>query len=715
MAASLFSSSWYRVSDLKPRLRSHAQIHRQRFRDQTWYVLQDHASGRFHRFSPEAHFIVGLMNGQHTVNEIWELASERLGDDLPTQDEVIRLLAQLHHSDVLQTDVPPDVIEVVERTHTLQRRALMLKIRNPMALRFPLFDPDRFLTATQALVRPLFTPAFFILSAALILYAAVMASLHWTALTENLADRVFAAENIILMILTYPFIKTLHELGHGYAVKRWGGEVHEMGIMLLVLMPVPYVDATSSSAFREKWRRAIVGGAGIMVEMILAAISVIVWLNVEPGLVRAAAFNVMLLAGVSTLLFNGNPLLRYDGYYVLVDLLEIPNLGSRANRFLVYLLQRYLFGMEDATSPATARGEQVWFVLYGTAAFFYRLFIMVVICLFIATKFLFIGLLLAIWAAVMMFVVPIAKGLRFLVADSRLRRHRRRAVLTTCGVIGTVAAALTLVPVPYATIAEGVVWLPDNALVHARTDGVITKILARPNDPVEAGQPLIQLQDPYLSARVRFLQAELAEFKLRLGAMEVVDLVQADIIRERIKLTLATLALNRQRARDLTLRSRTKGRFVLPGSNDLPGRFVRKGDLLAFVINSDSPTIRIIVPQQTIDLVHQRTRFVSIRFVDNIHAVFPGTILREVPAATNKLPSKALATIGGGDLAMDPTNPGSAKTLDRFFQIDIGTRLPLHLSTTGGRAFVRLDHGREPIAFRLYRSLRQLFLSRFNV
>src|SRR5260370_20248483 len=142
--------------------------------------------------------------------------------------------------------------------------------------------------------------------------------------------------------------------------------------MLLVFLPVPYVDASSSAAFPEKWRRALVGAAGIIVELVLASLALFVWLDVEEGLLRAFTYNVMLIGGVSTILFNGNPLLRFDGYYVLADLLEIPNLADRAKRFINYLIIRNLFGVKGASSPATSPGEPFWFILYGVSAFFYR-------------------------------------------------------------------------------------------------------------------------------------------------------------------------------------------------------------------------------------------------------------------------------------------------------------------------------------------------------
>ena len=202
--------------------------------------------------------------------------------------------------------------------------------------------------------------------------------------------------------------------------------------MLLVLMPVPYVDASSASAFREKRKRMVVGAAGIMVELFLAALAMFVWLDVEPGPVRALAFNVMLIGGVSTLLFNGNPLLRFDGYYVLADLIEIPNLGH-ALAAVSRLSGPALPLRRHATPRRRARrtGERAWFLFYGIASFVYRMFIMFVIILFIAGKFFVVGVLLAIWAVAMQLVWPLVKNLGFVLNSPRLNRKRARAVVIT--------------------------------------------------------------------------------------------------------------------------------------------------------------------------------------------------------------------------------------------------------------------------------------------
>ncbi len=718
MSRSLFSPSWYRVAPLKPRLRGHTQVHRQTFRDQVWYVVQDHVTGRFHRLSPAAHYVLTLMNGRRTVQEIWDLAAERFGDDLPTQDEVIQLLARLHRADGLACDVPPDVVELTERADDIRQKTMWQSVKNPMALRVPLFDPDRFLLATLPMVRPLFGWFGAILWIGIVLTGAVLAALHWPLLTENVVDRVLTVENIALLLLAYPLIKAFHELGHAYATRLWGGEVHDIGIMFLVFMPVPYVDATAASALPGKWQRALVGAAGILVEVFIAAVAMIAWVHLEPGLARAFAFNVMLIAGVSTILFNGNPLLKFDGYYVLADLVEIPNLAARANQYLLYLVQRYLFGVTEADSPVTAPGERLWFVLYGLLSLAYRLFIVAVIVLFVAGQFFFIGVLLAVWAVILMVIMPAGKGLWFLLTGPRLHGRRARAAGVVGAVTGALLAALFLVPLPYATLAEGVVWVPEQSRVRAGAEGFIDQVLARPETTVAAGDPLFALADPFLGMRVDVLAAAVAELKLRHAAAYVTDRVEAELIGERLDQATAEFERARQRARELVVGSPGAGVFLVPGERDLPGRFVEKGATLGYVVGDRDPIVRVVVPQAEIDLVRQSAQAVSVRFASAPGSVLPASLEREVPAATDRLPSLALSTVGGGAV---PLAPGSLRddaadtALESLFLLDFRLPADAPMAGIGERVHVRFDHGDAALAPRLYRRLRLLFLSHFDV
>lgn len=712
---SFYSGDWYRVAGLRPRLRLNAGIHRQEFRGGLWYVLQDRVSGRFYRFSPEAWLVISLFDGKRSVAEIWDLACGRLGDDVLTQSEIIGLLSQLHQANVLQGDVMPNVDEMLHRAEKQERRKRILSFANPLAMRLPLIDPDNFLSATMPLVRPLFGWLGALLFLGLLGYALVLAGIYWSALTENIADRVLVGDSIVLLILTYPFVKALHELGHGYAVKRWGGEVHEIGIMFLVFMPVPYVDASAASEFREKHRRAIVGAAGILVELFLASLAMLVWVQIEEGLTRAFAFNIMLIGGVSTLLFNGNPLLRFDGYYILADLIEIPNLDLRSKSYVAYLVKRYLFGIENVDNPATAPGEPKWLFTYAIAAFFYRLFIIAAIVIFVAASFHLIGAVLAIWSVIMMFGVPLVKRGWFLLTSPTLRRRRGRALMVTAGTIGTVVAAITLVPLPYATLAEGVVWTSQEAAVYAGGSGHVSALSTEPNGGVTAGAELLRLDDPVLVARFVALEAKAIELRYRVAAVAFDQPAEAKVVRARLKKAEEDLADARIALTDLEVRSPATGRFVLPEGDDVIGRYYDKGELIGYVADFTDPVLVVVVPEESADLVRTGTTAVEFRFTDDMARVWPARVRREVPEITDRLPTAALATIGGGALSVDPDSPGGLRSLNKVLQLELEFDRSIEVPGLGGRVHVIFRHEDQAIAVRAWRALRQLFLREFNV
>ncbi|MEI6158810.1 MAG: site-2 protease family protein [Roseococcus sp.] len=716
MEKSWLSPSWYRVASLKLRLRAHARFHRVLYRSQAWYVLQDRTSGRFQRFSAEAYLLVALLDGARSLEQVWTLATQSLGQDALTQDEVIRLLGRLHAADVLFGDVPPDIAELAERGRKQRQRRRLIGVLNPLALRLPLLDPDEFLTATAPLARWVFSGLGAVLFLLLLAYAGLLAGQHAGQLLGDVTDHVLAAENLLLLAITYPLVKALHELGHAYAVKHWGGEVHEVGLMFLVFVPAPYVDASDSMSFPSKWQRALVGAAGILVELGLAAIAMIVWVNAEPGLVRAFAFNVMLIGGVSTVLFNGNPLLRFDGYYVLSDLLEIPNLGARANSYVGYLVQRHAFGLRDAVSPVTALGEAPWLFGYAFLSFGYRMLVAFAIALLVGTRFFIIGILIAIWSLVLMIGVPMAKHLRFLFAAPALRRQRGRALLVSGGAAAGLTAVIFALPLPHATLAEGVVWMPPDAALHATADGVVVALQAEAHAQVTAEAPLLLQEDPALASRARLLAGRVAEREAEHAQRDLSDPVRARITLEELNLARADLALTQERLAQLTLRSKAAGQLNLYRPEALLGRFLRKGELVGYVVPLSPPVIQVVVPESEADLVLQHSLVVAVRPASRIAEERPARITRIAPRLEESLPNAALSTAGGGVIALDPSDPARLRTIGRFLHLDLSWDDAQDAPPRfGERVMVRFSHPAEPLAGRLYKGMRQVFLRHFNV
>ena len=713
--SAFLSEHWFDVADLRPRLRAHAQVRRQRFRGKAWYVVHDPLTNRAHRFSTTAWWLAGQLDGTCTVDLAWQRAILKLGDEAPSQDDVIKLLSQLHGADLLLSGASPDSAELLERRAKQLRPKWLAGLLNPMSVRVPLWDPDQFLTRTLHWVAPLFGWAGALAWLAIVLPALFLAGLHIDELTGNLADQLLSAGNLLSLALVFPVVKMLHELGHGYAVKAGGGEVHEAGVMLLVFAPAPYVDASASSAFRSTWYRAFVGAAGMLTELLVAALALLVWTMVEPGLVRTLAYNVMLVAGVSTLLFNANPLMRYDGYYILADLIEIPNLGQRANAHFNALVRRHLLRDRDAVPPPATKGEARWFLLYAPAAFLCRTSISLSIALFIANEYFFVGALLAIWSVAGMIVLPALKSLNFLLTSPTLVRKRARAIGIVGGSVATVLAFATLVPVPSASTVQAVVWVPEGAEVRAAAAGFVLRAPSSTRTIV-ADQVMLEVEDKMASARWQEQLAKVAELRTQSVLDLEEDRARAFQSAQALERETALLEDLEQRVTELVTVAPQSGTFVPAQIHPLPGRFVQRGELIGYLLHgAPQATVRAVVPQDDIGRVLGRLASIDIKLSDRIRDDFSGKVIRIIPQGSEAIPSKALTVEGGGELVLDPRDPATLQTISKVFQLDIriaGAQPDLRIGT---RAHVRFRYLPEPLMEQGLRRLRQLFLSSLRV
>ncbi|MCP5418647.1 MAG: M50 family metallopeptidase [Chromatiaceae bacterium] len=704
--------NWALIATLRPRLRKHIQISAQRYRGERWYLLRDESSGRFLRFNSTAYELIGRLDGQRQIADIVSLINAGEEQRRLTTDEVQLLLTQLSAIDALHGSLPADAKKLFERSRRERQQRLRRTFMNPLSIRIPLLDPDRILKRLLPWVNPLFTRAGAIIWLLVVLLAAVLTLTHFHTIGQAFDSDILAPLNLIWLLLVFWGIKTVHEFAHAFAVKRWGGEVHEMGITLLVLAPVPYVNATAAWGFREKYRRVLVSAVGILVELFIAAVSLFIWLAVEPGLVKDLARNAMLIGSVSTLLFNANPLLKFDGYHLLQDLIEIPNLSSRANRFYLYLVQRYLFGVAGARSPVTASGEVAWFVVYGFAAFCYRVLILVVIVLSLVEHYLFIGIILGLWAITLQLLLPIIRAVRYLITGPALAGRRIRAAAFSVLPLTALAAGLLFFPVALTTHAEGVVWVSDQARLYAGSDGFVSELLVEPGERLQPGMPVLRMQAPELATRVTVLEAKLRELTLRAAAERLSNRVASAIIREEIATVSAELTRLREQANSLLITSKTAGTLVLPEVQRLQGRYLRQGELVGYLVSPGGMIVRAVVPQDDIGLLRRQVERVELRLAEHLGEVVESSVVRQTPAGSTLLPSRALGAAGGGAIAVKPAEHGGLTAAEKVFQVDLTLPKEVPISGIGQRAYVRFEHGAEPLALQWIRSGRQLLLSR---
>jgi len=712
MSANLFSSDWYRISTLKPNVRDHITVHAHRYRGRRWYMLEDHITGQVRRLTPQSYLIFGLMNGQRTVDDLWVLSSERLGEEMPTHEEMLQLLASLYQGNLIKMESSGDIEELFKRGSDAKRKKWLGKLKSPLSIQIPIIDPNRFLTRTLKYVQPVFSKVSFALYCLFIMYAMFLVGQNWDGLTKNIADRVLAADNLLLMWLIYPIVKLLHELGHGYVLKRNGGEVHELGIMLLVFLPMPYVDASAATAFADKKQRMLVGMAGILVEVFLAALAVMVWVNSESGLINSIAFNLIFIVGISTILVNGNPLLRYDGYYVLSDFLETPNLGQRANQYWGWLSKRVLFGAKGFQSPAYDKREALWLFFYGVSALVYRLALMISIILFVAQQYFAVGVLLAIWSLTGTFIWPNLKILKNAWGDKDAGPKGRSPKLVMPLVAALFIFVLAILPVPLSTSVEGVMHMKDERRVLGGENCFVDSLHQVAGAKVEIGDLLVSCENPRLQASSKTLSKQYAEVVAqRQGVWD--DPVRIKIFDEEIARLEDEIKENRIQLDALNIYAAVQGTWWVTNADDLIGQYISRGKLIGYVISNRDVSVLGMIPESEIDLVRTKVDNVLVMKSSNIRSQLIPTSWKVYPSATKDVVSAVLSEAGGGAVVMDPSenNPISVK---RYFLIDLAFEtLPTPLVEE--RLLIKFIHPSEPIIYRTYRLVRRTFLTYFNV
>lgn len=714
-ARALLAPYWFRVAALRPRLRSHVRLHRHEYRGEVWHVFEDRASGRHHRFNAQAWAVIGLFDGRRSLEEIWALLSHEVTDETPTQADIVKLLGQLHAADLLLADVTPDTAELFERRGKHERRQRLGRFANPMSMRFPLVDPDRLLERLARTLRPIGGRGLLLAWLAVVLPAVLMLPSHWRELTHNFSDQWLASGHLLMLAVLFPLVKIAHELGHGLACKWHGGEVHEAGALMLAFYPVPYVDVSNASAFGGKWRRALVGAAGMLTELFIAALAFYAWLALEPGIARGIAHGVAVLASVTTLFFNANPLLRYDGYYILSDLVEIPNLGPRAQKYTLERVERRVFGVVPEEPMQVTPGERRWFLAYAPLSAVYRLMVAVGIALFVAQRFFFIGIALAAVSLAQGLVWPWLKGLHALLTAPRFAARGARVRGVLAGLAVATLLLLFVLPLPYHTQAEGVLWLPERAIVRAGTAGFVQRVLAQPGEVLVAGQPVVQTVEPALDARLQAQAAKVEETEAQVDAAWMVSQAHAQQLLKDLEREQAALARLQDEADQLTLRAGAAGILLMDKPADLPGRWLRKGEVVGYLRTIDKPLVRVVVPQSDVDTVKLGTEGVEVRLPQLMNVVWPATLVRGVPAASRQLPSAVLGSHGGGGLTTDPQDEQGLRTVESVFEFELQLSYEVPHDFLGSRVYVRFEHPAEPIGLRAWRSVRRAFLSTLHV
>ena len=284
------------ISSLQPRLRDHIHVQPQVFRGERWFVLRDDSSGKHLRISSAGYALVGRFDGRLSVSTIHDYLRQS-GTELSNK-QVIELINNLHSLGALLGVKNRAAEQLIEQYTRYNQQRFWQRFLNPLVIRIPLLDPDRWLGSIAKRADALFGVGSAVLWAVIVGTGLIVLLSNQSEISAEFAGEVLKPHNLILLWLLYPLMKAAHEIAHGLCLKYWGGEVREMGITLLLFMPVPYVDASAASSFVSKKKRMLVSAVGIFVELFLAAVALILWSVIEPGFIRDCLFGIFTIGAI---------------------------------------------------------------------------------------------------------------------------------------------------------------------------------------------------------------------------------------------------------------------------------------------------------------------------------------------------------------------------------------------------------------------------------
>src|SRR6516225_5711423 len=376
-----------RRKQVRIRLRGDLGIDPQKFEGRTYFVVKDPVSLRYYRFKEQEHYLIRLMDGTHTLDESQKQYEKRFRPERLTLEDLEGFAQQLLTAGLAHNESPQAGKQLFDRRKKRRRSEWMQALTNILYIKIPIYDPDKLLDWMLPRLRWIFTTWFMFASIALFMSAVMLVATHFETFRDKLPSyhEFFSFGTVAYLWAALGVVKVIHEFGHGLSCKAFGGEVHEMGFLFLCFSPCLYCNVSDAWTLPNKWKRIIISGAGIYVELIIAAISTFVWWN-TPGelFVNNLSLSLMIVCSVSTVMFNANPLMRYDGYYVLADWLEIPNMRDRSNRYLQRVMMEHCLGIEVQPEPYMELWRRILFVSYAIISYIYRWVITFVILYFMS-------------------------------------------------------------------------------------------------------------------------------------------------------------------------------------------------------------------------------------------------------------------------------------------------------------------------------------------
>jgi putative peptide zinc metalloprotease protein len=739
LADSLVSSS---SRKLPIRKRPDLKARRQRYQGRLYWVVKDPVGLQYYRFEEEEYAILQMLDGNSSLDEI----AERFERDFPPQtirtEELQQFIGMLHRSGLVITDAAGQGQQLVKRRGEKKKQEFMAAATNILSMRFKGIDPERFFNFIYPYIRWFFTVPAMVCCITLALLALSLIVVQFDVFHSRLPDfhYFFRAQNWMWLALTLCVTKVLHEFGHGLSCKHFGGECHEIGVMFLVLTPCLYCNVSDSWMLPNRWHRAAIGAAGMYVELVLASIACFIWWFSVPGPLNYICLNVMFVSSVSTVMFNANPLLRYDGYYILSDVLEIPNLRQKASTILNRKLGKWCLGLEEPEDPFLPQRRQWLFATYTVASAIYRWVVTFSILYFLNRVFepyglKVLGQAIAIGSLYGLLVQPMWNMFKFFRVPGRLGKVKSLRVYATLFVITAAIVGFGFVPLPSHVYCPLEVQARHADSVYVSVDGILEKTLVQPGDQVKEGQLLAQLKSVDVDFEIEKLTGQRNVLQAQLKGLNLVSLADrraSSEIEPTIKSLASTTEQLAQRESDrsmLRLVSPRAGTVLPPplvekqgdesvhlaawhGSPLEPeniGAHLTKGTKFCQVGDPQSLEARLAVDQGDIEFVAPGQK-VEVMLTQTAEYVYVSTIER-VSSENLKTTPTHLSSLHGGDLPSKADAGGAARPLSPIYEavVPLPESDPNHLLRIGLVGKAKISTPPRTLWARLVRYLSHTF------
>ncbi len=736
--ADAFRASTTRAVGL--RKRGDLLVTRQRYQGQAWFVVKDPISMHYFRFRPEEYALLDRLDGRVSLDGLKDWFEEEFSPRRITLDELARFVATLHRSGLVIGDRPGQGPQLFERRRQRKWKEWVAWMSNIMALRFRGIDPDWMLERLRPWCGWIFSPPAIVAAVAFALSALLLVLVNFGEFRSKLPEfnQFFAAGNWLYLGIALAITKVIHEFGHGLSCKHYGGECHEMGVMLLVFTPCLYCDVSDSWMLPNKWKRAAIGAAGMYVEVVLASLATYLWWNSHPGIFNQLCLDVMFVSSVSTILFNANPLLRYDGYYILSDVLEIPNLRQKATTILSRLASRWCLGIKQPDDPFLPQRRLGWFALYAVASSLYMWFVTASIFLFVWNVFKpyrleVLGRILAAGAIWGLVIRPLHGMIKFLRVPGRQDEVKAVNVLMTSVVAGSLVAAVALIPLPQR------VWCPAELrprgaeTVYVSFPGRLERLLVKPGDVVREGQELAVLTSPELDLEIAELEGRQSQAVARLENLRRERFsdpsagLEIRTVEETLKSVDEQLERRRQDRDELVLHAPREG-VVLPApsvpsredpSGRLPGwsgnaldernlgATFAAGTVVSLVGDADRFEVVMVVDQTELEFVKAGQR-VYLQLDSFAERTFSGEVA-ELAESSIETGSERLSGKAGGGVPTKTDEAGRERPISTSYEALMPLDDPDGVFTPGMRGTARIEVGSRTVGQWLLRLLWQTF------